>query len=145
MSKQLINSYYNQLHKIKQFGGNRNEDAISRAFAQLLNAYAEKKNLMLVEQVDIKTPKGSIIRPDGVVKNAMRLDFGFWEAKKGDADLDKEILDQYKEKKPKDATIAEKFNTYKFADHKEQVIDLLQKVCTVSLKTMEIVGEMENR
>ncbi len=91
MSKQIINSYYNQLHKIKQFGGSRNEGAISRAFAQLLNAYAEKRNLMLVEQVDIKTPKGNVIRPDGVVKNAMRLDFGFWEAKKGDVDLDKEI------------------------------------------------------
>ena len=91
MSRQFINSYYNQLHKIKQFGGSRNEGAISRAFAQLLDAYAQKKNLMLVEQVDIKTPKGNVIRPDGVVKNAMRLDFGFWEAKKGDVDLDREI------------------------------------------------------
>jgi hypothetical protein len=33
------------------------------------------------------------------------------------------ILDQYKEK-PKDPTTAEKFNTYKFADYKEKVIDL---------------------
>ena len=34
------------------------------------------------------------------------------------------ILDQYKEKKPKDPTIAEKFNTYRFADYKEHVIEL---------------------
>ena len=52
------------------------------------------------------------------------------------------ILDQYKERKPKDPTIAEKFNTYKFADHKERVIDLLMRVCTVSVKTMEIVDAM---
>ncbi len=30
------------------------------------------------------------------------------------------------------------------ADYKPQVIDLLKRVCTVSVKTMEIVGEMEN-
>ena len=35
------------------------------------------------------------------------------------------VLDQYKERKPRDPTIAEKFNTYRFADHKERVIDLL--------------------
>ena len=54
------------------------------------------------------------------------------------------ILDQYKEKKPKDPTIAEKFNTYKFADYKEKVIDLLKRVCTVSVETMRMVGEMED-
>ena len=34
------------------------------------------------------------------------------------------VLDQYKEKKPKDPTIREKFDTYRFKDHKEKVIDL---------------------
>ena len=52
------------------------------------------------------------------------------------------VLDQYKEKKPRDPTIREKFNTYKFADYKERVIDLLMRVCTVSVKTMEIVDGM---
>ena len=28
-------------------------------------------------------------------------------------------------------TVTEKFNTYRFADHKERVIALLQRVCTV--------------
>ena len=52
------------------------------------------------------------------------------------------ILDQYKEKKPRDKTIAEKFNTYQFADYKDTVINLLQRVCTVSVETVRIVGEM---
>ncbi len=52
------------------------------------------------------------------------------------------VLDQYKEKKPRDPTIREKFNTYRFANHKEHVIDLLKRVCTVSVKTMEIVDSM---
>jgi predicted helicase len=55
------------------------------------------------------------------------------------------ILDQYKEKKPKDPTIAEKFNTYKFADYKEKVVDLLGRVCRVSVETVRVVGEMENQ
>ena len=52
------------------------------------------------------------------------------------------VLDQYKERKPKDATIAARFNAYRFADYKEQVIDLLQRVCAVSARTAEIVGGM---
>ena len=52
------------------------------------------------------------------------------------------ILDQYKEKKIKDPTIAAKFNNYRFADYKQQVIELLQRVCTVSVKTMGIIQEM---
>ena len=52
------------------------------------------------------------------------------------------VLDQYKERKPKDPTIAEKFNTYRFSDHKEKVIDLVRRVCTVSVTTMEVVDGM---
>ena len=52
------------------------------------------------------------------------------------------ILERYKEKKPKNPTIAEKFNTYKFAEYKESVIELLGRVCTVSVETMKIVKEM---
>jgi predicted helicase len=49
-----------------------------------------------------------------------------WEYKLGNRSALEWILDQYKEKKPSDPTIAEKFNTYRFADYKEQVIDLLE-------------------
>jgi len=52
------------------------------------------------------------------------------------------VLDQYKEKKPRDPTIRERFNTYRFADYKEDVIELLGRVCAVSVRTMEIVDGM---
>ena len=52
------------------------------------------------------------------------------------------VLDQYKEKKPRDPTIAARFNNYRFADHKERVIDLLQRVCTVSVETVRIVNQL---
>jgi predicted helicase len=66
-----------------------------------------------------------------------------WEYKLGNRSALEWVLDQYKEKKPKDPTIAEKFNTYRFVDYKEKVIDLLKRVCTVSVETVKIVKEME--
>ena len=53
------------------------------------------------------------------------------------------ILDQYKEKTPKDPTIREKFNTYRFADYKEKVIDLLRRVTRVSVETVAITEAMK--
>lgn len=66
-----------------------------------------------------------------------------WEYKLGNRSALEWVLDQYKEKKPKDPTIAEKFNTYRFADYKVKVIDLLKRVCTVSVETMRIIKEMQ--
>jgi predicted helicase len=65
-----------------------------------------------------------------------------WEYRLGTYSALEWILERYKEKKPKDPTIAEKFNTYQFAEYKESVIELLGRVCTVSVETMKIVREM---
>ena len=67
-----------------------------------------------------------------------------WEYRLGSRSALEWVLDQYKERKPKDPTIRERFNTYRFADYKERVIDLLQRVCTVSVETVRItdmIGE----
>ena len=47
-----------------------------------------------------------------------------WSYRLGNRSAIEWVLDQYKERKPRDPTIAERFNTYRFADHKERVIDL---------------------
>ncbi|MBD2552031.1 N-6 DNA methylase [Limnothrix sp. FACHB-708] len=65
-----------------------------------------------------------------------------WNYKLGNRSAIEWVLDQHKEKTPKDPTIRELFNTYRFADYKERAIDLIQRVCTVSIKTMEIVQQM---
>ena len=65
-----------------------------------------------------------------------------WTYKLGNRSALEWILDQYKEKTPKDPTIREKFNTYRFADHKEKVIDLLKRVTRVSIETMKVVEAM---
>lgn len=65
-----------------------------------------------------------------------------WDYKLGNRSALEWILDQYKEKKPKDPTIREKFDTYRFADYKEKVVDLLMRVTTVSVSTMLNVRAM---
>jgi predicted helicase len=66
-----------------------------------------------------------------------------WEYKLGNRSALEWVLDQYKIKKSSDPTIVEKFNTYRFADYKTQVIDLLKRVCTVSVETIKIIRKME--
>ncbi len=65
-----------------------------------------------------------------------------WGYKLGNRSALEWILERYKESTPKDPTIKAKFNTYRFADYKSQVLDLLRRVCTVSLETMKILAQM---
>jgi predicted helicase len=67
-----------------------------------------------------------------------------WDYKLGNRSALEWILDQYKEKKPKDPTIREKFDTYRFADYKDKVIDLLVRVTRVSVETQKIVTAMRS-
>jgi len=66
-----------------------------------------------------------------------------WNYKLGNRSALEWILDQYKEKTPRDPTIREKFNTYRFADYKEKVIDLLMRVTRVSVETVAITEAMK--
>ena len=65
-----------------------------------------------------------------------------WEYRLGSRSALEWVLDQYKERKPRDPTIRERFNTYRFADYKERVVDLLSRVCAVSAFTTTIVNEL---
>ena len=66
-----------------------------------------------------------------------------WDYKLGNRSGVEWILDQYKEKTPKDPTIREKFNTYRFADYREKVIDLIARVTRVSVETVAITEAMK--
>ena len=69
---------------------------------------------------------------------------GVWDYKLGNRSGVEWILDQYKEKTPKDPTIREKFNTYRFADYKEKVVDLIRRVTRVSVETVAITEAMKS-
>lgn len=104
----------------------------------------------LVEKtIEKETPKAKLkaIKETGEIvldesTSLLKVPIEVYEYKLGNRSAVEWILDQYKESKPTDPTIAEKFNTYKFADYKTEVIELLKRVCTVSIETMEIISEM---
>ena len=98
MSKLLITKYYNQLHDVINAGRTRNETSITFAFANLLRAYAEKKNFQLIEQFEFVGKSGKRIRPDGVLRYFGGIDVGYWEAKDTKDKLDDEIHFKLNEK-----------------------------------------------
>jgi predicted helicase len=52
------------------------------------------------------------------------------------------VLDQHKESVRRTGIAAPGFETFRFAEHKEKVIELLKRVTTVSIETMKIVDAM---
>ena len=104
MSKQAVHQYYNTIDKIKRFSGSRKESTLRRAFATLLDSYCLPKNLMALDEVELKK---SNKRPDGTVKNAMQLDYGYWENKDEKDNLDEEIDKKFELGYPKTNIIFE--------------------------------------
>jgi hypothetical protein len=81
MSIQAIHHYHNEVHKIYQYGGVNHEQAIKSQFCQLINSYCEKRNLLLIQEISINNKRGKVIRPDGIIRNNSRVNYGYWESK----------------------------------------------------------------
>jgi predicted helicase len=119
----------------------------------------EKVDPWALERVDVlnKTAKKSGVTPKVILRaseetGSIQLDSdtqltgvpkNAWEYRLGNRAALQWILDQYKEKAPKDPIVREKFNTYRFADYKDHVIDLLKRVTRVSVETQAIIEEMK--
>ncbi len=91
-----IQTYRSEVDQIIRFGGSTKETTVRRAFSNLINAYARPRDLLLVEELDYFNPrKHRRVTPDGTLKNILRLDYGFWESKDSDDDLDDEIKKKF--------------------------------------------------
>ena len=161
MSQVLINQYLGELDRLKKIGGTHREWVVREAFKDLLKGWGKQHDLQFIPEYKLDSATKDTRFVDGALLHELRVPFCYWEAKDAKDNLDDEIafkfkrgypcgnrcaidwvLDPYKEKKPKDPTIRAKFDTYRFADHKEKVIDLLARVTTVSVETMRIVNAM---
>jgi predicted helicase len=129
MSLQLINQYYTKREKLIQYGGSKNELSIRDAFKDLLNHYADKKNLMLVPEIAVLGTKGSKVKPDGTLKNALRLDYGYWESKDEKDDIDDEINTKIKKGYPLTNILFEDGSTAVLIQHGDVVerVDMLDR------------------
>ena len=99
MSRLLVTQYHAEVERIIQYGGSRKETSIRTAFQNLLNAYCQPRDYLLIPELDYKTKSGKTVYPDGTVKDAIRLDYGYWEAKdkydKLDEEIDKKLAKGY--------------------------------------------------
>ncbi|NTW21008.1 MAG: N-6 DNA methylase, partial [Nostocales cyanobacterium W4_Combined_metabat2_030] len=111
MSKILINQFYTDLDNLIQYGGSRKETAIRTAFQTLLNEYCKTKNFLLVPELEYRTVGGKTVNPDGTVKDAIRLDYGYWESKDEYDNLDKEIEKKLAKGYPNDNILFEDSQT----------------------------------
>ncbi len=111
MSLQHLNQYYNEIDKLRRFSGSRNENVLRPAFETLLKAYCADKPILLVNEIDLKTPRGNTIRLDGTLKDSLRQDWGYWESKDEFDDLDEEIAKKIAQGYPTSNTLFEDSQT----------------------------------
>lgn len=91
LSRQLINEYRADLDRLRAVSGSRRESVLREAFKDLLKRWGRAHDLQFIPEHDIVTPQKNRIYLDGALLHALRVPFGYWEAKDVDDDLDKEI------------------------------------------------------
>src|SRR6266498_2260022 len=111
MSLYAIHQYHTEVEKLIHYGGTNNEMSVRNAFSRLLDYYAHSRDLKLVPEVSIKTKAGKIIRPDGTLKDMLRLDHGYWESKDGKDDINEEIRKKLNKGYPFENTLFEDSTT----------------------------------
>ena len=107
-----IERYRADLQRFLEFGGSDNEQSIRRAFAVCLDSYCRdhREKLALVDELDAGAGSrvtGTGIRPDGTVKDSLRMARGYWEAKDTHDDLDAEIQAKFNRGYPRDNILFE--------------------------------------
>jgi predicted helicase len=107
MSKLLISQYLNELSRLKQVSGTHRESVVREAFKDLLKGYARSHDLVFVPEFEIESPAKERRYVDGALLHALRMPFGYWEAKDEKDDLDTEIATKFKRGYPKDNIIFE--------------------------------------
>ncbi len=105
MSRQLINEYRADLDRLRAIGGNRRESVLREAFKDLLKRWGRSHDLQFIAEHDIVTPQKNRIYLDGALLHALRVPFGYWEAKDADDDLDAEIAAKTRKSYPRDNII----------------------------------------
>ena len=89
--RSYIQEYRRKLDELRRIGGAATEGSLRRAFGTLLERIADEHKLILVDEYALRTRDGNNIRADGALLDRLRLVHGYWEAKDGKDDLDREI------------------------------------------------------
>ena len=104
-----IDRYHEDLRQLIEFGGSDNEQSIRRAFESCLTAYCREHKERVALVPELPLPSG--VRPDGTVKDSLRMARGYWEAKDTHDNLDAEIQHKFSIGYPKGNIIFEDSQT----------------------------------
>ena len=122
MSQLLIQYYLNDLQTLKRVSGTTREGVVSEAFKTLLKDWGRSRDLIFIPQYEYQTPQKKTVYPDGALLYALRVPFGYWEAKDTDDDLDEEIDKKFRRGYPQDNIIFEDSREAILIQNKQQVM-----------------------
>ncbi len=105
MSRQLINEYRAELDRLRAVSGSSRESVLREAFKDLLKRWGRSADLQFIPEHDIVTAQRNRIYVDGALLHALRVPFGYWEAKDAGDDLDAEIAAKSRKGYPRDNII----------------------------------------
>jgi len=111
LSRHLINEYRGELDRLKTISGSRRESVLREAFKDLLKRWGRNLDLTFIPEHDLITPQQNRIYVDGALLHALRVPFGYWEAKDENDDLDQEIAAKRRKGYPTDNIIFEDTRT----------------------------------
>ena len=104
-----IDRYHRELAELIEFGGADNEENIRPAFQSCLAAYCVDHSERLVLVPELRTDRSN--KPDGTVRDSLRMTRGLWEAKDTHDDLNREIRNKLAQGYPSDNILFEDSRT----------------------------------
>ena len=100
-----VDRYHADLAELIELGGSDNELNIRPAFQNCLAAYCAAHREKLVLVPELESSKGN--KPDGTIRDALRMARGYWEAKDPHDSLDAEIQAKFSQGYPRDNILFE--------------------------------------
>ena len=104
-----IDRYYRELAELIEFSGSDNEENIRAAFQNCLAAFCADHSERLVLVPELRADRSN--KPDGTVRDSLRMTRGLWEAKDTHDDLDREIRNKLAQGYPSDNILFEDSRT----------------------------------
>lgn len=121
MSQLLIQQYLNQLADLRKLSGTHRESVVREAFKDLLKGYAHSRDLVFIPEYEIETPAKERRYVDGALLHALRVPFGYWEAKDEKDDLAAEIAHKFRRGYPQDNILFEDTREVVLIQNKQEI------------------------
>jgi predicted helicase len=122
MSQLLIQHYLNELQTLRRVSGTSRESVVREAFKTLLKDWGKSRDLIFLPEQEYETLTKTRVYPDGTLMYALRVPFGYWEAKDTDDDLDDEIEKKFRKGYPQDNIIFDDSHDAVLIQNKQQVM-----------------------